>query len=161
MLKNLIQYFVYETKGYITKNQLVKFLYLADLYSVKWSGKQLTQVHWYYYHNSPWSEEIDHILHQMQEKEILLDSQETLTLIKPNMELDLVKNLNFPRGLKLILDNIRREWAGINQSRFNQLSNYISHTEPIQAVKDIHQPENKLPLNLQKEREKLLKNLRY
>lgn len=34
MLDLLIKYFVYQTKGHITKTQLVKFLYLADLYSV-------------------------------------------------------------------------------------------------------------------------------
>ena len=32
MLETLILYFVYQTKGNITKIQLVKFLYLADLY---------------------------------------------------------------------------------------------------------------------------------
>jgi hypothetical protein len=29
MLENLIKYFVYATKGYITKTQLIKFLYLG------------------------------------------------------------------------------------------------------------------------------------
>lgn len=42
MLEQLILYFVCKTKGHITKTQLVKFLYLADLYSVKWTGQQLT-----------------------------------------------------------------------------------------------------------------------
>jgi len=44
MLEQLIKYFVYKTKGYITKTQLVKFIYLADLYAVKWTGKQLTDL---------------------------------------------------------------------------------------------------------------------
>jgi hypothetical protein len=48
MLETLILYFVYQTNGFLTKIQLVKFLYLADLYSVKWTGKQLTDLDWYW-----------------------------------------------------------------------------------------------------------------
>lgn len=72
MLEDLIKYFVYETKRHITKTKLVKFLflYLADLYSVKWTGKQLTKLDWYYYKHSPWDEDIDMALERMNGKEI-------------------------------------------------------------------------------------------
>ncbi len=49
MLRKLINFFVNETKGQITKIQLVKFIYLMDLYMVKWTGKQLTNLDWRYY----------------------------------------------------------------------------------------------------------------
>lgn len=159
MLDKLIQYFVYSTKGYITKTQLVKFLYLADLYSVKWSGKSLTNVDWYHYHNRLWCDDIDPMLQQMEGKEIIQDSQETLILIKPNLELDRVEELDLPRGLKLILDNIRREWAGISQEKFDKLRDYLYNTEPMREVKHTDQPERKFILNLQKEQEKLLSEL--
>lgn len=56
MLEQLILYFVCKTKGRITKTQLVKFLYLADLYSVKWTEHQLTELDWYYYNHGPWDQ---------------------------------------------------------------------------------------------------------
>jgi hypothetical protein len=66
LVDQLIKYFVYETKGFITKTQLVKFIYLADLYAVKWTGKQLTDLDWCYYHYGPWNEEIDTALARME-----------------------------------------------------------------------------------------------
>ncbi len=65
MLEQLILYFVCKTKGYITKTQLVKFLYLADLYSVKWTKKQLTDLDWCYYLRGPWNQEIDTTLEKL------------------------------------------------------------------------------------------------
>jgi P-loop Domain of unknown function (DUF2791) len=65
VLEDLILHFVSKTSGFTTKTQLVKFLYLSDLYSVKWTGKQLTRLDWYYYHYSPWDEEIDSALKRL------------------------------------------------------------------------------------------------
>ncbi|WP_197671685.1 hypothetical protein [Geminocystis sp. NIES-3708] len=53
MLEKLIVFFVCKIKGNITKTQLLKFLYLADLGAVKWQDKQLTDVDWRYYLNGP------------------------------------------------------------------------------------------------------------
>jgi uncharacterized phage-associated protein len=159
MLDKLIKYFVYATKGYITKTQLIKFLYLADLYSVKWTGKQLTNLDWRYYHYGPWNEEIDSALKQMNGKEIIEESQDNIILIKLGTEAGTVDDLDLPLSLKLILDNIRREWAGAGQDKINQLLEYVYSTAPMLEVKNTHKPDEKVKLNLQAEREKLVVEL--
>ncbi len=159
MLDKLIKYFVYETKGYITKTQLIKFLYLADLYSVKWTGKQLTELDWYYYNYGPWHDDIDAALNKMNGKEIIQESQGNTTLIKLGVQAVSSDDLELPVSLKLVLDNIRREWAGSGQDKLNQLLDYVYSTAPMLEVKDIHKPDEKVRLNLQTEREKLLSEL--
>jgi hypothetical protein len=159
MLDQLIKYFVYETKGHITKTQLVKFLYLADLYSVKWTGKQLTELDWYYYWHGPWHEDIDATLAKMNGKEILLDSEGDAVLIRLGPQVGNAEELELPASLKLILENIRREWAGAGQDRIKQLLDYVYSTAPMLEVKEAHKPEEKVPLNLEKERERLIQEL--
>ncbi|NES65430.1 MAG: SocA family protein [Okeania sp. SIO2D1] len=156
MLEQLIKYFVYETKGHITKTQLVKFLYLADLYSVKWTGKQLTKLDWYFYNHGPWHEDIDMALKRMNGKEICQEEGQ-VKFIKPGAEAGKTEDLKLPKSLMLMLDNIRREWAG--SDKLNQLLDYVYNTAPMLAVKDTHKPEEKVKLNLQKEREKLNEEL--
>ncbi|MBE9199873.1 MULTISPECIES: type II toxin-antitoxin system antitoxin SocA domain-containing protein [unclassified Nodularia (in: cyanobacteria)] len=157
MLNKLIKYFVYATKGYITKTQLIKFLYLADLYSVKWTGNQLTDLDWCYYQFGPWNEGIDAALNQMNGKEIIQESQENATYIRPVNEAAQVDDLQLPISLKLVLDNIRREWAGAD--KLNQLLDYVYTTAPMLEVKNMHQPGEKVKLNLQAERAKLVSEL--
>lgn len=157
MLDKLIKYFVYETKGHITKTQLIKFLYLADLYSVKWTGKQLTNLDWYYYHYGPWHEDIDAALDQMDGKEIIQECQGNTTLIKLSAEAGNTDDLKLSTGLMLMLDNIRREWAGAD--KLKQLLNYVYSTAPMLEVKDTHQPEEKVKLNLKTEAERLRSEL--
>lgn len=161
MLDTLIKYFVYATKGHITKTQLIKFLYLADLYSVKWTGKQLTQLDWCYYHYGPWHEDIDVALHRMNGKEISinLEPQRNVTLIELGSKATDINDLHLPVSLKLMLDNIRREWAGSGQDKLNQLLEYVYNTAPMLEVKDTHKPEEKVKLNLYSEREKLINEL--
>ncbi|NJL61782.1 MAG: SocA family protein [Methylacidiphilales bacterium] len=159
MLDKLIKYFVYATKGNITKTQLIKFLYLADLYSVKWTGKQLTELDWYYYSFGPWHEDIDAALGKMNGKEIAVDSNGNATLIRLGSQASNVEDLQLPQSLKLMLDNIRREWAGAGQEKIRQLLDYVYNTAPMLEVKDKHKPEEKVRLNLQTEREKLISEL--
>jgi uncharacterized phage-associated protein len=159
MLDKLIKYFVHATKGYITTTQLIKFLYLADLYSVKWTGKQLTELDWCYYRFGPWNEDIDTALKQMNGKEIIQESQGDKVLIKLGADATNVEDLQLPLSLRLILDNIKREWAGSGQEKFQALLKYVYSTAPMLAVKDTHEPEEKVKLNLLAEREKLISEL--
>ncbi|MFM5982076.1 MAG: type II toxin-antitoxin system antitoxin SocA domain-containing protein [Sphaerospermopsis kisseleviana] len=159
MLDKLIKYFVYATKGHITKTQLIKFLYLADLYAVKWTGNQLTDLDWCYYRHGPWNEEIDNVLRTMNGKEIIQESQGNTILIKLGTESGNVDDLDLPLSLKLILDNIRREWAGAGQDKINQLLEYVYSTAPMVEAQKNHQPEEKVKLNLQAERAKLISEL--
>ncbi|MEA5514069.1 type II toxin-antitoxin system antitoxin SocA domain-containing protein [Nodularia sp. UHCC 0506] len=157
MLDKLIKYFVYATKGYITKTQLIKFLYLADLYSIKWTGKQLTDLDWRYYQFGPWNEGIDTALNQMNGKEIIQESQYNATYIKPVNQAAQVDDLQIPLSIKFVLDNIRREWAGAD--KLDQLLDYVYDTAPMLEAKNTHKPEEKVKLNLQAEREKLVSEL--
>jgi Protein of unknown function (DUF4065) len=159
MLDILIKYFVYATKGHITKIQLIRFLYLADLYAVKWTGKQLTELNWYYYHFGPWHEDIDIALNKMNGKEISIEAEGNTTLIKLGKESGNIDDLQLSLSLKLILDNIRREWAGSGQDKIKQLLDYVYSTAPMLAVREKHQPEEKARLNLQVQREKLISEL--
>jgi hypothetical protein len=159
MLDKLIKYFVYATKGYITTTQLIKFLYLADLYSVKWTGKQLTELDWCYYSFGPGNEDIDTALKQMNGTEIIQESQGNTVLIKLGADATNVEDLQLPLSLRLILDNIRREWAGSGKEKFQALLDYVYSTAPMLAVKDTHKPEEKVKLNLLAEQEKLISEL--
>ncbi|NET57491.1 MAG: SocA family protein [Symploca sp. SIO2E6] len=159
MLKQLIKYFVYQTKGHITKTQLIKFLYLADLYAVKWTEKQLTELDWYYYHYGPWHEDIDTALKQMDGQEIAQELQENTTFIKLGVAANTTEDIGIPLGLELMLDNIRREWAGTGSAKLQQLGEYVHNTAPMLKVKENNQPEAKVKLNLIAEREKLVSEL--
>lgn len=157
MLDRLIKFFVYKTKGHITKTQLVKFLYLADLYAVKWTGKQLTDLDWYYYLRGPWHEEIDSALSKMEGREICLQSKGKTTLVGLGPEADPSEALGFPCSLEFVLENIRREWAG--SDTIEDLLNYVYATAPMIEARAKHRPEEKARLDLNKEREKLLAEL--
>jgi len=159
MLDKLIKYFAYATKGHISKIQLVRFLYLAELYAVKWTGKQLTQLNWYYYHNGPWQDEINTALDKMNGQEISLETEYNTTFIKLGIKAGNINDLQLPVSLKLILDNIRREWSGSGQDKIKELSDYIYSSTPMAEVKEKHKPEEKVKLNLQLEREKLVSDL--
>lgn len=159
MLDKLIKYFVYETKGYITKTQLVKFLYLADLYAVKWTGKQLTDLDWYYYSFGPWHEDIDAALKKMDGQEIIQESQGNSILLKLGSKAGTLADLDLPIGLKFMLDNIRREWAGLGQDRLEQLLEYVYNTAPMLEVTKNHKSDDKVRLNLLAENEKLVNEL--
>jgi hypothetical protein len=157
MLEQLILYFVCKTKGHITKTQLVKFLYLADLYSVKWTGKQLTDLDWCYYLRGPWNKDIDAALDNLEE--LSFQPNGDATLITAKDESLYSTDFAFSEGLKLMLDNIRKEWAGAGAEKFQELMGYVYETAPMVEAKSKHTPEEKVPLNLQLEREKLLAEL--
>ena len=159
MLETLINYFVYATKGHITKTQLIKFLYLADLYAVKWTSKQLTELNWRYYHYSPWNEDIIVALNQMNGKTIVQEFLGETIFIRLGAEAGNIDDLELPVGLKLMLDNIRREWAGSGQDKIQKLLKYVYSTAPMTEVKDSHQLEQVVRLNLETERQKLISEL--
>lgn len=160
MLEKLILYYVVKTKGKITKTQLIKFLYLADLYAVKWTGKQLTELDWRYYHHGPWHEEIENTLDFLAESnKIALTSEQNAILVKPNGDKDLTASFDFSLSLELMLDNIRKEWAGSGKDKFNNLLEYVYDTEPMKEAKQKYEPKEKAPLNLQLEHDKLLEEL--
>ncbi len=157
MLENLILYFACRTKGRITKTQLVKFLYLADLYSVKWTGQQLTDLDWCYYNHGPWNQAIDTALERMEVLSFQQDGNAVLITVKDESLFS--ADFDLSEGLQLMLENIRREWAGSGAEKFQELMSYVYATAPMVEAKSQHTPEEQAPLNLQLEREKLLEEL--
>jgi hypothetical protein len=163
MLKKLILYFIYTTKGHLTKIQLVKFLYLADLYSVKWEAKQLTDLNWYYYNHGPWEEEINLALSSLTDQGYISTNMQQskegndYCLFEVKENLVNITGLGLPKSLCLVLDNIRREWAGSNKVK--ALLEYVYSTAPMNAVKEEYKPEDKKPLDLSLERSKLLEEM--
>lgn len=161
MTTKLILFFVLRTKGNIIKTQLIKFLYLADLYAIKWLGKQITDLEWVYYHHGPWESDIQAELERMNGGEIAqykLASGAVLIQLGPNAPS--IVDLELPESMKFMLDNIRREWAGSGSENLNSLLQYVYNTAP---MKDVLSrgclPEEQQPLDLFKEKEKLLQEL--
>ncbi|HAC64420.1 MAG TPA: hypothetical protein DCF68_12980 [Cyanothece sp. UBA12306] len=161
MLETLIKYFVYGTKGHITKTQLINFLYLADLYSVKWTAKQLTDLDWFYDHNNLKNEKIDEILNKLNNQEIMQELQNNTILIRLGNKPGTIEDLDLSLSLKLILDNIRREWAGSGKERLQNLLEYVKNTAPIMEVKNMDTNQTQRQLNLHQERERLLNELEF
>jgi Protein of unknown function (DUF4065) len=160
MLEALILYFVFKTKGFITKTQLVKFLYLADLYSVKWTGQQLTQLDWCYYNYGPWDEEINFALDRLEGKILQKqDGKAIMIQMTDEMAKNGIDHLNFSEGLQLVLENIRKEWAGTTSENINALLEHVYATAPMVEAKNKYQPQNNARLNLQLERKKLIEEL--
>ena len=153
MLKKLIAFFVGKTRGHITKIQLVKFLYLADLYAVKWTSQQLTDLDWRYYLHGPWSEEIDRALSLMAGHEVIVERRGKAILIRPGPALEEVE---LPISVALMLENIRREWAG---ERIDELLSYVYSTAPMVEAQEKYRQEELAPLNLMREQERLEKML--
>lgn len=156
MLEQLILYFVCKTKGHITKTQLVKFLYLADLYSVKWTGKQLTELSWCYYTHGPWEKGIDTALTSMQ-KIIGLRKEGNAVMVEISEPSLLNAEFDFPLSLVLMLDNIRKEWAG--SGKLTELLEHVYSTAPMIEAKNKFVSSEKGLLNLSLEREKMLEEL--
>ncbi|MBE9068827.1 DUF4065 domain-containing protein [Leptolyngbya cf. ectocarpi LEGE 11479] len=158
MLEQLILYFVCKTKGHITKTQLVKFLYLADLYSVKWTEKQLTELNWCYYNHGPWNKDIDNALESMGEVIKLQESGNAILVTLADESLVAV-DFELSEGLKLMLENIRKEWAGSGPEKFQELMEYVYSTAPMVDAKSKYKPQDQAQLNLRLERERLLEEL--
>lgn len=156
MLDKLILYFVCNTKGNITKTQLVKFLYLADLYSVKWTGQQLTELNWRYYTYGPWEQGIDEALDSMKES-IELKKSGNATMVNLSDQSLLNAEFDFPVGLGFMLENIRKEWAGSN--RLQPLLDYVYSTAPMMDAKSKFKPEDQSRLDLSLEQKKVMAEL--
>jgi hypothetical protein len=95
----------------------------------------------------------------MNGKEIIQESQGDKVLIKLGADATNVEDLQLPLSLRLILDNIRREWAGLGQEKLQALLKYVYSTAPMLEVIDTHKPEEKVKLNLLAEQEKLIREL--
>ena len=154
MLRKLILFFVVKTKGHLTKIQLVKFLYLADLYAVKWTGKQITHLNWIYYKHGPWESSIENALKEMEGHWIHIRDDRNTQLLEPTPQAE-AEELELPYSLCLMLENIRRAWAGSGREHFDDLLDYVYNTEPMRQVRAQHQPSEKIPLDLSLEAKKL------
>jgi len=164
MLLDLIRYFVQRTGGYLTKIQLVKFIYLADLYAVKWTGKQITKLEWIFYHHGPWSQDIQAAIDELEGAEIETTVHFSKKYGKDAFLLGVGPSAAPPEhldiGLELMLENIRREWAGFDEDKIDQLLKYVyEETQPMRVAREGHTPADRARLNLMLEHEAIIKEL--
>jgi hypothetical protein len=127
MLEQLIFYFTKD--GNISKNKLINLLYLADLYAVKWTDKQLTDLVWYYSEHGFSTEIIDQIICSENKKD----------------------GFNFSTNLELILENITKEYV-----EEKDLLDYVYSTEPMIVARQKHIPNQQTILNLKLEQKLLI-----
>jgi Protein of unknown function (DUF4065) len=159
MTAKLILFFVVKTKGNITKTQLVKFLYLADLYSVKWLGQQITDLKWIRYRFGPYEEEIDRTLELMKGRQIEIEgaNDKNYIIIRMGSEIPSIESLELPVMMQMLLDNIRYQWMG---KPTKELLDFVYATSPmVEAIKQNIHPEQKQPLDLFREQQKLQQEL--
>jgi hypothetical protein len=155
MLDKLILYFVCTTEDRMTKTQLVQFLYLADLNSVKWTQKTLTNLDWYYYSHGIWHKEIGAALDRLNGTIDLLSAGKD-SMVRSGVEPFDLQELSLSRGLRLMLDNIRIEWI---DASLEDLLDYVYSTEPIAVIRKQDFSGNCTRLNLQLEHQRLLADL--
>lgn len=159
MTAKLILFFVVKTKGNIAKTQLVKFLYLADLYSIKWLGKQITDLKWIRYHYGPYEEEIERTLESMNGRQIDIENADgkNYVIIRMGSAIPSIESLELPVMMQMLLDNIRYQWMG---KPTKELLDFVYETSPmLDAIEKNIDPEQKQPLDLFREQEKLQKEL--
>ena len=158
MLDELILYFVDQANGLMTKTQLVMFLYLVDLYAVKWTEKPLTQLDWYYFNHEPCADGIDLALNRLG-MEIFQNTQYDFDLVRMSFRYSEMNCFNFSEGLRLVLENIRKEWTGLTSKRIQELSQYVHSTAPMIEGESKSSSESKARLNLKLARDQLIQEL--
>jgi len=140
----LLNYFLSSSGGHLTREQLINFLYLADLYAVKWTAKQLTHLDWYCY----WSKDG---YYQLYSEEL---SATVDFLLKENVKQDYSQ---IPISIRFVLDSILQEWS--SKKKFNQLMIYINSTAPLEELGAAPCLAKKHKLNLLAELARLIKEL--
>lgn len=150
-LERLILFFSKESKGHITKTQLLKMIYLADLYSMKWTGEALTDMDWRLYRNGPWSIDYDEALDALQESGyVVFVESGKATLIQTTSG---TRAPTFDPMIYFMLENIRQRWAGSGPQLFQDLMEHVYATEPMREhPHDDETKEKQLALNLELER---------
>lgn len=167
MTEKLILFFAAETKGWMTDLSLFKFLYLADLYAVKWRGEQLTTLTWIRYDHGPWEESVYSAISALEEYDLVARKPTDYRhwrVIPTDAGYKAKKNLDLELGIQLVLENIHRAWSGIRRDEVDRLLKYVYSTAP---MVEITQREKAVGgqkllgthLRLKSEREKLLSEL--
>jgi hypothetical protein len=148
--ESVILYFLTAVGEPLSEVKLIGFLYLTDLFRVKWGEKQLTKSKWVKLSGMPTSDEVEMTI------KALLDQgkieRECLRWLVAK-DSDSFSSISF--GLRLMLENICVEWK--DQDTY-KLCHYIAHTAPMMAVEG--KPYVKrVDLDLTLERKKLLEDL--
>jgi hypothetical protein len=151
----LVTFFIGDTFHSIKKDQLTQFLYLADLYSVKWTGESLTDSDWFLYEGRVSSDELVDTLTELENKQLITIKEELIVALP---KLRKPKYTEFPLGLELMLQNILAEWLYSN--RLEHMTSYVNQTAPIKEILSSSlNSTSKIKLDLNLERIKLLEDL--
>lgn len=135
--EKLIAYIIEHLSGKITKTQLVKLAYLADLESTKFTNSQVSDIQWLRYHYGPYDKHLDERLGFLQQNGFIEIKQQnkvsdpdktyfifnyTGKSVDPNLEP--VK--------KDIVDTIIKQFGSFT---LNSLLKYVYDTEPMKGAK--------------------------
>ncbi|GKV69865.1 hypothetical protein NCCP2716_23630 [Sporosarcina sp. NCCP-2716] len=137
-VKYILRYFAsyYPYKSELSKARITKMVYLADWYSAKKYGKQLTKINWYFDHYGPFVSDVYE--EALKDKELIVKKEltafgspkETIYL-KTNSVDDLKLNRISEKEVK-ILNEVIEDTKMFNWSEF---IDYVYNTEPIKNYK--------------------------
>lgn len=134
-LKYILRYFAkhYPYKSELSKARLTKMVYLADWFSAKKNGEQITRINWYFDHYGPYVSDVyeeakrDKMLEVKNEFTAFGTPKETIYLKASHTDLNLEK---IPERDREILDRVIEETQHLNWSEF---IDYIYNTYPIRT----------------------------
>lgn len=119
----------YPFKSDISNARLTKMIYLADWFSMKEKGVQLTNIKWYFDNYGPY---VDKIREEAEHNPIFESVSSTTIYGTPKLQIKLAENVNIPSvdsETQIILDKVIDETKSLN---WNDFINYIYNTSPVQ-----------------------------
>ncbi|GGA30936.1 Panacea domain-containing protein [Psychrobacillus lasiicapitis] len=134
-LKYLLRYFTlkYPYKSELSKARLTKMVYLADWFSAKRDGKQITKIDWYFDHYGPFVTDV----YEEAKKDKKLEIKHEWTAFGTPKETIYLKNdddddivYKITRQEQRILDQVINETKFLNWSEF---IDYVYNTYPIRT----------------------------
>ena len=135
--EELISYIIAKLSGKIIKTQLVKLIYLCDVEAYKFTGSQVTNIKWEYYHYGPYNKELDHKLQLLEKNKIIekipksriTEKQEPYFIYK-HKGIDI--NYDFSVMQKNIINTILKQYGSFT---LNSLLELIYDVEPMKNTK--------------------------
>ena len=133
-IREVLRYFTlqYPYKDELSKARLTKMVYLADWYSSKENGRQITKIKWYFDHYGPYVSDV----YEEANKDKYLNIKQTYTMFGSPKEViefkyknDLVPKLSLDKDEIKILDKVINE---TKQLTWNAFIDKVYSTYPIQ-----------------------------
>ena len=134
--EQLIAYFIQKLSGKITKTQLMKLIFLADVESVKFTNTQISDIKWIFHHYGPYDEKLDKRLRALV-KEGLISVEQKNKKSKPEEIYFLYKftgkklQSDFGVVKKDIIDTIISQFGSFT---LDSLLKYVYNSDPVKQT---------------------------